>query len=117
MVPDPTAYIKNRLGELFVDGAGSDVPLSRFVSELGMLCPVSQDGLFHDRIVKWLPNPNTDSICTAISLALLRLVDRQVIEFKALSDAPVKVVMDGSEPLRYSHIRLKREPQELLNAV
>jgi hypothetical protein len=108
IVPDPTTYLENQLAELFVDDEGNDVPLPRFMSQVSILCPILEDGFFYDKVAKWLPKRDIDHLCTAISLALLRLVDKQRIMLKSLSDAPVKLIMDGSKPLRYTHISLNR---------
>lgn len=106
IVPDPTMYLESQLSELFADDVGNDLPLPKFMSHLSMHCPILEDGFFYDKVAKWLLTRDTDHLCTAISLAFLRLVDRQAIVLKSLSDAPVKVIMDGSKPLRYTHITL-----------
>ncbi|MFC2034889.1 protein DpdG [Chloroflexota bacterium] len=106
LIPDPSKYIVCQIKDLFSNEGRDEIPLSRLLNKLSELCPIIEGGFFHNEIEKWLPDKEPDQLYSPISFALLKLEREGIIKLSSLSDAPVKVLMDGKMPKRVSHINL-----------
>jgi len=104
LVPDPTEYVLSFLRDYFTRGNAEGIALPELVAKLADDCPVLQGGFFYKKIGAHLPKVDRGSLSSALSLALLRLEERDIVRLESRSDAPVMVLHDGKNTRRVTHV-------------
>lgn len=103
LLPDPTAYIERSLPALFTEGRRVPVGLPDVLSRLAARCPVFEGGRAYEEIRRFLPARSDGHVAGALSLALLRLRDREIVHLSVKSDAVSVVLLDGTDQARFTH--------------
>jgi hypothetical protein len=103
LVPDPTAYLRQSLGDLFEGVANQQIPLGEFIHRLGRHCPVFESGTFREELDDQLGGRESNYLSSVASIALRRLDEEGYIKLEKLSDITVWVLQDGVDS-RLTHI-------------
>jgi hypothetical protein len=103
LVPDPTAYLRSTLENLFGDQACQQVSLNELVVRLSKNCSVFEMGEFREEIEQQIGLREPNHLSTTTSIALRRLEDENLIKLERLSDTSVWVLSDASKDPRISH--------------
>ena len=110
-VPDPTAYIRYNLRELF--NAAQDIQLSiqEFITKLAKKCPLFETGQFRERIEEKIGCREPKYLSTSTAFALFRLQEEGYIQLIRESDADLMILPKANNQVdnesRISHIILK----------
>lgn len=105
-VPDPTNFLRARLGHLLGSGKNS-IPVDVVVSRIGEVCPLLEHGSVRDAIKNICPPPEAKHISPSVSFAFLRLRDARLIELVSSPDANAFILdIDQSVVDKISHLRL-----------
>ena len=111
VIPDPSEAIILQLPIIFA--AETELPISKFVEQLGQAFPVLEGGEARENLeAKMLDQfkRQFEYLSRSTSLALKRLELRGVIKIKAISDAKSWILDLGEKTLPISHIEMvKRE--------
>lgn len=103
LVSDPTAYLRQSLGNLFEGVANQPVPLGEFINRLGRQCPAFETGTFREEHEDQLESREPNHLSSVTSIALRRLEEEGYVKLEKLSDITVWVLQDGVDS-RISHI-------------
>lgn len=103
LVPDPTAYLRQSLGDLFEGMTNQQIPLGEFINRLGRYCPVFDTGTFREELDDQLGGRESNYLSSVTSIALRRLEEEGYIKLEKLSDITVWVLQDGVDS-RLTHI-------------
>ncbi len=103
LLPDPTPYIERSLPALFFEGRRQQVGLPEMLSRLAARCPAFDGGRVYDELRAFLPSRPDGHAAWSLSLALLRLHGRGLIQLSIQSDAPSVVLLDGLAQERFTH--------------
>jgi hypothetical protein len=104
LIPDPTAYLRQNLNNIFENQSNRRIPLGEFINRLGKYCPVFETGEFREEIEQQIGLREPNYLSSVTSIALRRLEDEGLIKLEGLSDTSILVLTDGSEDSRNSHI-------------
>lgn len=104
LIPDPTAYLRQNLNNIFENQRDRRIPLREFINRLGKYCPVFETGEFREEIEQQIGLREQNYLSSVTSIALRRLEDEDLIKLEGLSDTSILVLTDGSEDSRISHI-------------
>jgi hypothetical protein len=104
LIPDPTAYLRQNLNNLFDNQSDRQIPIGEFINRLGKYCPVFETGKFREEIEQQIGLREPNYLSSVTSIALRRLEDEGLLKLERLSDTSILVLMDGSEDSRISHI-------------
>lgn len=108
VIPDPVKAIESALPAIFADT--SDLPIDQFLARLAMIFPVFETGTVRQEVeaMRLMPMPNADQrLSITTSLALQRLVDRQVLLMSSVADAHARILDFGTREGRVSRISLR----------
>ncbi len=103
LLPDPTAYLKQSLDNLFEGSKNQPVQIGEFIHRLGKYCPVFETGTFREEIEEQLGGREPNYLSSVTSLSLRRLEEEGLIKLDKLSDITVWVFQDETDS-RISHI-------------
>lgn len=103
LLPDPTAYLRKSLGDLFEGIANQQIPLGELINHLGRHCPAFETGIFRKELDDQLGGRESNYLSSVTSIALRRLEEEGHIKLEKLSDITVWVLLDGVDS-RISHI-------------
>lgn len=97
LIPDPTRAIVDYLDEVLP--SGTELPLPQFLDALATRLPVLDGGTYHAALLAILENPRWDKrrVAEPLSLALMRLQRRGVLDFFGGGDAEARVFRIGSD--------------------
>jgi hypothetical protein len=108
-VPDPTAYLKRNLKELFQ--GQKDLPLKEFIDRLAKRCPLFETGKFRERVEEKIGRRQPNHLSTSTAFALFRLQDEGQISLVRKSDADLMILPKANQTIdndsRISHIILE----------
>lgn len=108
VIPDPVKAIESALPAIFTEGY--DLPIEQFITRLSAVFPVFETGTVRQdyearRLTPLLDGDKRLSITT--SLALQRLVDRQLLAMATVADAPGRILDFGLREGRVSRVALR----------
>jgi len=102
LVPDPTAYLRCRLAELF--RGKKSIVIGEAVRKLADICPVLEGGRLRKEIEKQYAQRDENYLSSSTSNAWLRLQDEGYVKLSQESDADTFIFIDGGTKRRYSEI-------------
>ena len=108
LMPDPTKYMLSFLQDTFKQASAKQISLPELLGKIAIDCPVLQGGFFYKQIAASLPSIDKGNISSALSVALLRLQEREIIGLESKSDAPVMVLADRKNSIRVTHVVVNR---------
>jgi hypothetical protein len=107
LVPDPTAYIKRNLDQLF-DQKGAKILIRYFITRLADQCPLFETGHFRDKVEEFTQKRQFNTLSTSTAFALFRLQDEGYIQLIQESDADLMLLPKANNTIdnssRISHI-------------
>lgn len=97
LMPDPTVVVVDYLDEILA--AGSEVSLPQFLKDVASRIPVVDGGAYHAAYLAALDNQDRDErrVSEPLSLALMRLQRRGLLEFFGGGDAEARTFRLGSD--------------------
>ncbi|MBW4558091.1 MAG: hypothetical protein KME59_19585 [Trichormus sp. ATA11-4-KO1] len=105
-VPDPTAYIKRNLKDIFYEE--QEILLTDFITRLARKCPLFETGKFREEVESQVVLRQPNYLSTSTAFALFRLQDEGYIKLLRKSDADLmllpKVNNQVDDDGRISHI-------------
>lgn len=97
LVPDPTAYLRQSLDDLFEGVANRKKTLGEFINRLGRHCPVFETGIFREEIEDQLGGRESNYFSSVTSMALRQLEEKKYIKLEMQGDGTVWVLQDGAD--------------------
>ncbi|MEG3957032.1 protein DpdG [Microcoleus sp. herbarium2] len=104
IVPEPTAYLRRNLKELFQGEVQAKLSLGEFVDRLAKKCPVFESGKFREQVEEKIGFRLPNHLSTSTAFALFRLEDDGCIELIKESDADLFILPSGDKEAGFSHI-------------
>lgn len=104
LTPDPTAFVRNCLKEIFEPITDHRLPIAQVVRVFGRICPVLEGGDLRDKVERKIGPREENHLSSVTAHAWMRLRDEGLVELSRDSDAEVYVFPDGRENRRFSHI-------------
>jgi hypothetical protein len=107
VIPDPSEAIILQLPIIFV--AETELPISKFIEQLGQACPVLESGEARENLEARILDKfkrQSEHLSRSTSLALKRLELRGIIKTKAISDAKSWILDLGEKIAPISHIEM-----------
>lgn len=110
-VPDPTAYIRYNLRELFNAAKDTRLSIQEFITKLAQKCPLFETGKIRERIEEKISRREPKYLSTSTAFALFRLQEEGYIELIRESDADLMLLPKANNLVdnesRISHIIFK----------
>jgi hypothetical protein len=99
-MPDPTAYVRHHLPDLFKGERGVRVPLKDAMARLAERCPVFEGGILRDRVERELAGGvrqrEANQLSSTTALAWLRLEEEGYVKLSPGADDPnLRLLPDG----------------------
>ena len=104
IVPEPNAYLKRNLKELFQGEAQAKLSIAEFVDRLAKKCPVFETGKFREQVEEKIGFRLPNHLSTSTAFALFRLQDDGCIQLIKESDADLFILPSGDKEAGFSHI-------------
>ena len=104
IVPEPTAYLRRNLKELFQGEVQAKLSIAEFVDRLAKKCPVFESGKFREQVEEKIGFRLPYHLSTSTAFALFRLQDDNCIELIKESDADLFILPMVGNAERISHI-------------
>jgi hypothetical protein len=104
IVPEPTAYLRRNLKELFQGEVQAKLSIGEFVDRLAKKCPVFESGKFREQVEEKIGFRLPNHLSTSTAFALFRLQDDGCIQLIKESDADLFILPRVGNAERISHI-------------
>lgn len=104
LIPDPTRYLRECLGEIFEREQGKSLTVSQTLGSLSDKCPVFEGGRLRGEIEVLIGGRKEKHLSTVTAFALLRLHDDKTIQLIQESDADVVIFPSVHNNYRFSKI-------------
>ena len=104
LVPEPTAYLRRNLKELFQGEVQAKLSIAEFVDRLAKKCPVFESGKFREQVEEKIGFRLPNHLSTSTAFALFRLQDDGYIQLIKESDADLFILPRVGNAERISHI-------------
>jgi len=104
LVPEPTAYLRRNLKDLFQGEAQAKLSISEFIDRLAEKCPLFETGKFREQVEEKIALRLPNHLSTSTAFALFRLLDDGYIQLKKESDADLFILPRVGNAERISHI-------------
>jgi hypothetical protein len=115
LTPDPTAYLRRRLKQVFDGQLHSSLPLLSVLESLAQVCPVFEGGALRKKVeqVTGPRNASGERRLSSVSvLAWLRLDEEKTIELQFKSDAQPVLFPDGGRTQQFTHVAWLESPKQ-----
>jgi hypothetical protein len=104
LLPDPTAYLRRRLPDLF-DAPSEEMTMALFMRRLAALCPVFETGRLRRNVDDMFSSRPDGHVAASTNFALNRLERSGILQVDAKADAPnPRVIQRGSKAIQASHV-------------
>ncbi|HAT15903.1 MAG TPA: hypothetical protein DCS91_22195 [Microcoleaceae bacterium UBA11344] len=104
IVPEPNAYLRRNLKELFQGEAQAKLSIGEFVDRLAKKCPLFETGKFREQVEEKIGFRLPNHLSTSTAFALFRLQDDGCIQLIKESDADLFILPSGDKEAGFSHI-------------